>query len=82
MVWEGGYGTVDALLEQSATQATREFTHLDGDPPSVGTRVDVDPWIYPDEFAASHGPGGDLCRTYRCCVRVARPLNPVVQDFT
>jgi uncharacterized protein len=53
LVWEGGYGTVGAILDQSATQATREFTHLDGDPPSVGARVDVDPWMYPDDFAAA-----------------------------
>ena len=57
LVWEGGYGTVGAIVDQSATQATREFTHLGGGPPSVGTKVDVDPWMYPDDFAAaSHLP--------------------------
>jgi uncharacterized protein len=53
LVWEGGYGTVEEIVDQSETTATRQFVHLGGDPPSAGTRVDVDPWVYPDDFAAA-----------------------------
>ena len=53
LVWEGGYGTVDAIVDESETTATREFAHLGGDPPTVGTRVDVDHWVYPDDFGAA-----------------------------
>lgn len=53
LVWEGGYGIVEAIVDQSGSHATRQFTHLGGDPPSAGTPVDVDPWLFPDDFAAA-----------------------------
>ena len=53
LVWDGGYGTVDTILDRNESQATRSFTHLGGDLPEAGTAVDVDPWIYPDDFATA-----------------------------
>lgn len=53
LVWDGGYGTVGTILDQSDSRATRSFTLLGGDPPQAGAAVDVDPWIYPDNFATA-----------------------------
>ena len=53
LVWDGGYGTVETILDRNESQATRSFTHLGGDLPEAGTAVDVDPWIYPDDFATA-----------------------------
>jgi alpha-beta hydrolase superfamily lysophospholipase len=51
LVWAGGYGTVGTVMDQSESRITRSFNHLGGDPPQAGTAVDVDPWIFPDDFA-------------------------------
>lgn len=53
LVWAGGYGTVEDITAETDTEATRRFVLLGGDPPEVGTQVDVDPWIYPDDWAAA-----------------------------
>ncbi len=50
LTWEGGYGVVDEIITQTDTAITRSFVLLDGDEPTMGTPVDVDPWIYPDDF--------------------------------
>lgn len=55
LVWDGGYGTVEDVSDQTDTEVTRSFTLLGGDSPEMGTPVDVDPWIYPDDFATALG---------------------------
>ena len=53
LVWDGGYGTVEDIVERSDTEVTRSFILLEGEPPQVATRVDIDPWVYPDDFATA-----------------------------
>lgn len=55
LVWESGYGTVSDISAQTDTEATRTFTLQGGNPPTDGTKVDIDPWIYPDDYAAALG---------------------------
>lgn len=53
--WEDGYGTVAEVVEATDSTVTRRFTPVAGDP-QPGDRVDVDPWVYPDDG----GPELDL----------------------
>jgi alpha-beta hydrolase superfamily lysophospholipase len=53
LVWQGGYGTVSEITSETDTEATRRFELLGGAPPVVGTEVDVDHWMYPDDYAAA-----------------------------
>jgi alpha-beta hydrolase superfamily lysophospholipase len=53
LTWEGGYGQVDEIVGQTENQVTRRFALLGGDAPSVGTSVDVDPWVYPEDYRSA-----------------------------
>jgi alpha-beta hydrolase superfamily lysophospholipase len=55
LVWDGGYATVSDIVEQTDTEVTRVIASIEGDPVVVGTRVDVDSWFYPDDFATALG---------------------------
>ena len=48
--WENGYGTVDEIINRTESQVTRRFTPLGGESLSAGTAVDVDFWVYPEDF--------------------------------
>ncbi|MGH8928081.1 MAG: hypothetical protein ACRDWH_07000, partial [Acidimicrobiia bacterium] len=48
LTWDGGYGEVGEVIDQTESEVTRPFVLFGGDLPEVGTAVDVDPWIYPD----------------------------------
>jgi pimeloyl-ACP methyl ester carboxylesterase len=52
LVWQGGYGTIDHIIDISSTEATGDFVLLGGDPPTVGTKVDVDLWVAPDQYGS------------------------------
>jgi alpha-beta hydrolase superfamily lysophospholipase len=53
MVWEGGYASLSDVVSQTENEVTRQFTSMTGDSPGVGTAVDIDPWMYPDDFATA-----------------------------
>jgi hypothetical protein len=55
LVWQGGFGTVDEITSETVSAATRSFELLGGEPPVIGTEVDVDHWMYPDDYAAALG---------------------------
>jgi alpha-beta hydrolase superfamily lysophospholipase len=74
LFWEGGYGTVEEVIDQSESDITRGYRLVEGTAPIPGTPIDVDPWVYPDQG----GPDLGLSLT---TVEYQSPLGPMDAVF-